>query len=124
VIAFQYYPDFSCCIEQNPTEEDPKDSLKKVMPEGKRAIADNGYRGEKTHHIAPPQANDSREVKQFKNRVRARHETFNGRIKVFNILSGTFRVVQHKKQKHKTVFEAVCILCQYDLENGHALFET
>jgi hypothetical protein len=93
------------------------------MPAGKLAIADAGYVGERTHHTATAQAKDSKEVKQFKNRVRARHESFNGRIKVFNILSGTFRVVQDKKQKHKTVFEAVCILCQYDLENGHPLFE-
>ena len=111
-------------MQQNPTEEDPKFSLKRAMPAGKLAITDCGYRGEKMHHTAPPQANDSKEVKQFKNRVRARHESFNGRIKEFKILSGTFRVVKEKKQKHKTIFEAVCILCQYDLENGHPLFET
>ena len=114
------------CIDflQNPSiEQDPQESLMQAMPVGKLAIADHGYRGEK-NHTATPSDKDSIEVKRFKNRVRARHESFNARIKAFKILSETFRVVQEKKRKHMIVFETVCILCQYDLQNGHPLMES
>ena len=108
---------------QNPSDEDPQESLLQTLPIGKLAIADNGYVGERDR-AATPSAKDGTEVRRFKNRVRARHETFNGRIKAFKILSETFRVVRDKKEKHKIAFETVCILCQYDLENGHPLMET
>ncbi len=115
--------DITMFRNENPSDDDPVESLKQVMPPGKRAITDGGYRGEMNDHTAPPSNKDSREVKKFKNRVRARHENFNARIKAFKILSETFRSVLEKKKKHKTVFEAVCIVVQYDLENGHPLME-
>ncbi|KAG7365076.1 DDE superfamily endonuclease [Nitzschia inconspicua] len=70
--------------------DDPDSSLKETIPDGKRAIADNGYRGERQSKTAPPNRLDS-QLKDLKNRARARHEAFNGRIKSFFILSSTFR---------------------------------
>jgi hypothetical protein len=55
----------------------------------------------------------------LKNRAKARQETFNKRIKIFKILDERFR---HSVKKHKAVFEAVCALVQYEMENGHPLF--
>ena len=59
-------------------------------------------------------------MKDFKRRARARHETVNGRLKVFKILAERFR---HGVEKHQTVLEAVCVLLQCELENGHPLFD-
>jgi DDE superfamily endonuclease len=101
------------------SDDNPGNGLKDSIPEGKRAIGDSGYRGEPTK-VAVTREGDSDEVKRFKARAKARHETFNGRIKSFKILDTAFR---HGFERHKTVFEAVCICVQYDIENGHGLFE-
>jgi hypothetical protein len=36
------------------------------------------------------------------------------------VLSGKFR---HGHKKHKSVFKAVCVITQYQSENGHPLFD-
>jgi DDE superfamily endonuclease len=102
--------------------------LKSKMPDGKFATADRGYRGEPKLRI--PNNRDAPLVKEFKKRSQARHETFNARLKSFKILSTRFRhrhshrgnpsVTCH--DNHKAAFEAVCVLIQYDMENGHPLF--
>ena len=51
--------------------------------------------------------------------VRARHESFCSRIKLFSALDRPFR---HGARKHKAVFEAVCVIVQYDMENGRPLW--
>jgi len=99
-------------------------ALQFQIPEGKRAIGDSGYRGEPSK-ISVSQPKDSASVRNFKSRVKARHETFNARLKSFKILSTRFR---HKLStdtlvEHQVVFEAVCVACQYDMENDHGLFE-
>jgi hypothetical protein len=93
-------------------------SLKALMPPGKRIIGDCGYIGE-PDVISTRNTLDTPEVKILKMRARARHETFNGRIKNFNILEERFR---HNVDKHEVVFVAVCVIIQYELENGHPLF--
>jgi hypothetical protein len=105
-----------------PDEDDPeqKISLKSKIPQGKRVVGDSGYIGEAPDITTVNRDKDSKEVRDFKNRVRARHESFNGRLKSFKILDERFR---HGKPKHQMVFEAICVLCQYDMENGHPLME-
>jgi hypothetical protein len=71
---------------------------------GKKAIADRAYRGPQ---IVKRSEFDSAVVKTFKKRARARHETFNGRIKSFNALDNRFR---HGIAKQKSVFEATCVI--------------
>jgi hypothetical protein len=93
--------------------------LMSKIPDGKRAIGDGGYKGEPSK-VATKNHLDSEEVAKFKNRVRARHETFNGRIKFFKVLDERFR---HGLDKHKVCFEAVCVLTQYELENGNPLMD-
>ena len=63
---------------------------------------------------------DTLTVRRFKNRARARHETINGRIKSFQVLDVPYR---HRELNHASVFEAVCVAVQYDMENGHPLFD-
>ena len=94
--------------------------LKEMIPEGRKVIADNGYTSAQEHILSTPNSNDPREVRKFKSRARARHESFNGKIKNFRSLAEQFR---HGVTNHKIVFEAVCVICQYQLENGSPLFD-
>jgi len=102
--------------------------LKSKIPDGKAATADRGYTGEPK--LRTPNPRDTPLAKEFKKRAQARHETFNSRLKSFKILSERFRHrhTPHGKQaitchdNHKTVFEAVCVLLQFDMDNGHPLF--
>lgn len=87
------------------------------MPAGKKVIADRMY---KDAVCAIRNPLDTLVVAEFKRRARARHENFNGRLKTFKALGSRFR---HGHEKHKAVFEAVCVIVQYELENGHPLFD-
>ena len=93
--------------------------LKEKIPAGKKMIADKGYIGHDPE-LCTPNDQDYPLVKGFKRRVRARQECYNARIKEFRILSDRFR---HDLSKHKMVFEAVCVIVQYDIDNERPLFE-
>ncbi len=93
---------------QAPAPECLRDKIK----DGQRTVGDTGYRGERP--------GDSHEVKKFKARVKSRQETFNGRIKWFNVLNTAF---PHAISRHQECFESVCVAAQYDIENEHPLFE-
>jgi hypothetical protein len=66
------------------------EGLKDKIPVGKLVVGDKGYRGEPAI-ISTPNSHDSVEVCEFKSWARARHETFNGRVKNFRCLSERFR---------------------------------
>lgn len=93
--------------------------LRNKLPPGKRGFADNGYRGVRGQ-LSTPNRMDPEELRHVKGRGRARQETFNDRIKTFKCLRDTFR---HSRRKHKAFFTAVCVICQYQMENGSPLFE-
>ena len=95
-----------------------RQGLETIIPEGKLVIGDSGYKG--SDKVAISQVNDSNEVKRFKNRARARQESFNGRLKRFKILAETFR---YHHEKHGDVVNALCVLTQYDIENGRPLMD-
>ena len=97
-----------------------ENGLKSKIPPGKLLIADNGYGGE--NQICIPNPFDEELLKNFKARVRARHENFNGRIKEFKNLSERFR--SHNIESHGAAFTAVCVIVQYSMENGRPLIET
>ena len=98
------------------------DGLKETIPQGKRVVADRGYASKQEAAIlSTPNSQDPVNVRKFKSRARARHESFNAKIKNFRVLSECFR---HSLDNHKTAFEAICVICQYQLENGSPLFDT
>jgi hypothetical protein len=66
-------------------------------------------------------AHNSKEVSRFKSRGLKRHERFNGYTKAFDFLSGRFR---HITDRFENCFEAVCVICQYQIENGYDLFDS
>ena len=104
-----------------PAEEEKWDqnALIKQIPDGKKLIGDSGLKGE-PEKVTVTRHADSEGLKDFKARAKARQETFNKRIKDFQILDCTFR---HGVDRHGAAFESVCVIVQYDLEHGHPLFE-
>ena len=60
------------------------------IPDGCLAIGDEGYRGQ-PKKVSVKNDYNSKELSKFKNRVRARHETVNAKIKAFGILNQVFR---------------------------------
>ena len=72
--------------------------------------------------VSCPNHHDDSVLKEFKSRARARHEAFNARIKSFMAVSGQFRHPKNLMVNHKTVFEAVVVICQYQMKNGSPLF--
>jgi hypothetical protein len=50
----------------------------------------------------------------------SRHESFNAGLKAFWCFDVRFR---HGIENHRIVFEAVCVICQFQLENGSPLFD-
>lgn len=95
------------------------EGLTALIPDGRKVIGDNGYVGHKDK-LTTPNRHDDPAVRKFKGRARARQESFNCRIKNYTILDKKFR---HGVPKHEIVFEAVCVICQYQLENGSPLFD-
>ena len=102
-----------------------KGALYFQIPKGKKLIGDSGYKGE-PKKVSVTCREHNEEVKEFFARAKSRQETFNGRIKVFEVLDGRFRHgkgVQNKMDLHKMCFEAVCVAVQYDMENGYPLMQ-
>ena len=100
-----------------------EDGLMAKIPEGCMAIGDEGYRGE-PQKVSTRNKYNPEELKLFKSRVRARHETVNSRLKAFGILNQVFRTKGTERMaKHKSAFEACCVLVQYELDNGSSLFK-
>lgn len=93
-----------------------RERLETMIPDGKLVIADAGYRG--SDKVAISQEGDNDVLTQLKNRAKARQESFNGRLKRFKILSERFK---YNHSKHGVVVEALCVLTQYDIENGRPL---
>ena len=53
--------------------------LLSIIPPGKKIVADEGYRGE-PDVVATRNSFDLPALKEFKERVKARHESFNARL--------------------------------------------
>jgi hypothetical protein len=90
-----------------------KSGLLDKIPAGKRAIVDGGYPGDMAKLSGYNQF-DSDELKKFKARVKSRHETFNARLKIFNVLGQRFI---HDKEQFPLCLEAVAVLVQYSIED-------
>jgi hypothetical protein len=98
-----------------------REGLKGKISPGKLVIADRGYVTSKADEklLSTPDVMDSTALYNFKSRARLQHETFNGRLKFFRCLSDTFR---HDLEKHKMTFEAVCVIVQYQIDNGSEIY--
>ena len=91
----------------------PTEALKDMIPVGKKAITDGGYRKRGDPKIAAPNSHDTEELRTFKARARMRQENFNQRIKRFECLTNDFR---HGMEEHGQCFVAVSVICAYEME--------
>jgi hypothetical protein len=107
-----------------PDKEIMKESgLLDKIPEGKLVIADGGYSikdQQSRKKLSLPQTTDSKELQNFKSRARLRQETVNSRLHNFGCLSTL--AFRHGYDYHKDAFEAVCVICQYQMDNGSEPF--
>jgi DDE superfamily endonuclease len=78
---------------------------------GEKAVADRGYKGD--HKLITPYYPLSEDHSNRMNTARARHETINGRLKVWKILKDVFR---HPLSKHHIAFWSVVVIEQ--IEHG------
>ena len=98
----------------------------KLQSIGKKGIADGGYGGER-ETLSTPNGHDAPSVRKFKSRALKRHEKLNNMVKSFKCLEDTFRHTAHVPEdedllRYKVCFEAVAVICQYQLENGSPLY--
>jgi hypothetical protein len=101
-----------------------RQALSRKIKTGKNTITDRVYgsKGNPLTHakLALPNEMDSKVLANFKARARCRHETFNDRLQLFKALSDTFH---HNPDRHVHVFEAVCVIVQYRMDNGGKHFD-
>ena len=90
-----------------------KEGLMGKVPAGRKLIADKGYRGV-YDKISVANSLDNDEVSDFKNRARARQESFNYRLERYECMRTKFR---HGIEKHTIAFDAVMVLCCYEMKD-------
>jgi len=93
--------------------------LMEVLPVGALITGDRGYRG-LPDVISTPNPHDSEELREFKRRARARHESLNQRLKRFWCLQNCFR---HGVHNHEAIFVAIGVIVQFQIENGSPLYD-
>jgi DDE superfamily endonuclease len=93
--------------------------LRHFLEPGERVEADEGYRGHEDKIKCPSNPANPPENLVMQGRVRARHETLNGRLKNWGILSQVFR---HDISLHGPVFRACAVITQLAIKNGEPLF--
>jgi hypothetical protein len=88
--------------------------LKSRLRIGEKVVADRGYRGD-PKCTNPDQARSDEHGREMA-RVRARHETINGRFTDFGCLSQVYR---HDRNKHHFLFKTIAVITQLEIQNGH-----
>ena len=102
-----------------------RESLYFKMPHEMRAVGDSGYGGE-PDKITIYKSEHSKEMREFLAHAKNREESLHSRFSSFGVLKERFRHgkgTQNKMDFHQSCAEAVCVIVQYDFENGHPLFE-
>lgn len=92
------------------------------LDKNERVEADAGYASLDPEYTKTPEGvSSSKEAEDMKNRVRARHETVNKRMKQWAILRKVFH--NNDLTKHSFVLRAVAVITQLSFENGEPLFQ-
>jgi hypothetical protein len=102
-----------------------REELMGKIPAGSKGIADNGYIADDLRDsLAFSNNRLPRHIRKLYQRAKARHETLYSRMKSFRVLAQKFRCKHYSDRdtKHKTCFEAVAVIVQYQFENGAPLF--
>lgn len=102
-----------------------RDALYFHIPEGVKLVGDSGYDGQRDKVTTTMDAH-APDTKALFKRIKSQLESCNGRFKNFKVARESFRHGRdtlNKMKSHKKAFEACVVLVQYDIENGHSLFE-
>jgi hypothetical protein len=94
--------------------------LHQCLDPGEQVKADEGYVGHPKKIKCPQYVGNPAEKCAMQGRVRAHHETLNGWLKNWGILS---QVYQHDIMRHSDVFRACAVVTQLTIENGEPLFK-
>jgi hypothetical protein len=94
--------------------------LRNFLKPGERVEADEGYPSHPDKIKCPGNDANPAENRRMQGRVRARHETLNGQLKTWGILSQVFR---HHIMMHGDVFQACAVVMQLTIQDGEPLFE-
>ena len=101
-------------------------SLYNNAPNGVKFVGDSAYTGQPDKVTTTLDAH-SKKTKVLFGRIKSLNETANGRLKNFKVVRESFchgkGDVDGKLAKIKLAFEAAAVLVEYDIENGHSLFE-
>jgi hypothetical protein len=95
------------------------------VPKNVKLIGDSAYEGQPDKVTTTKDAHNAA-TKQLFARMKSMQETCFKRFKDFKVLRESFRHgsgTEDKLGKIKVAFEAVAVLVEYDIENGHPLFE-
>ena len=95
-------------------------TLRHWLEPGERVEADNGYVGCADKVKCPDNPCNPVGNLGMQGRVRSRHETLNGRFKVWGILREEYR---HDIERHGEVFRAIAIITQLAIDNRSPLFQ-
>eukprot|EP00536_Pseudo-nitzschia_multiseries_P002194 jgi/Psemu1/183021/e_gw1.29.19.1 len=102
-----------------------KEGLSNLLHDDEAVEVDRGYRGDDKMNL--PDMGFTRIEKKMKSNARAQHETVNGRLKIFNVLTSHFRHMKPNRQgmmqEHKICFEAVAVITQLKFASGETTFE-
>ncbi len=91
------------------------------LEEFKRVEADDGYIGEAPHKVKCPGCmSNPDENQEMQKSVWARHESLNGWLKNWAILSTMYR---HDLMEHGNVFWAIAVITQIGINASEKLFE-
>ena len=102
-----------------------RESLYFALPPGKKVIADSGYSGE-PNKILLQSRNHPKAMSRWVSQVKARGETMHKILKSYNILKNRFyhgNNTEAKMNLHQMAVEAILVITQYSIENGHPLFD-
>ena len=95
------------------------------MPDGLRLVADSAYAGQLDKVTTTMDAHDPK-TKELFARMKSMQETRFGRFECFKVLSYRFRHGKHTDDKLEKIgdsFDAIAVLIQLDIMNGHPLFD-
>ena len=104
--------------KDQPESELDNSALYFKLPPGKKAIGDSAYKGI-PEKVTVALDGQSKRVRDFINRAKARQESYHWRLKTYQVLRSPFRhgtSTAEMMTMHKMCTEAVVVLVQFDLK--------
>eukprot|EP00536_Pseudo-nitzschia_multiseries_P000321 jgi/Psemu1/707/gm1.707_g len=102
-----------------------KEGLSTLLHDDEGVEVDWGYKGDDKMKL--PDMGMTSKQRKMKANARAQHETVNGRLKIFNVLTTHFRHMKPNRQgmmqKHGMCFNAVAVITQLKFASGETTFD-